>query len=286
MSREIEKRETKPTIGENAQYALAFGVIAVMLYVVGLPAFVIFFLGAFAFFLWKLFASGSASETRRIFEFYLIANEMLRSDDRRWFGFEIQDAIARGEKIVASMHTAPPLVHFALGCLLHKRGAHAAAIKHLEQVLEDSGTGETSIVFPSNELREYVRILRKIEREPAEAPQTSAAIRSLERLRKNKGMSILDQARHLVHEEVTPRLQPIAEKGDPRFLFEQNGHGDVQETGERSTEDRMPNEVKSNEVRESVTREQKSRDEVPGAFAGRKPIAELLQDIYDEKPSS
>lgn len=283
MGREIEKREKRSIVGENAQYALAFGVIAVMLYVVGLPAFVIFFLGAFSFFLWKLFASGSASETRRIFEFYLIANEILRSGDRRWFGFEIQDAILRGEKIIASMHTPPPLVYFALGCLQHKRGSHAAAIRYLEQVMEDSGSSETSIVFPSSDLRDYVRVLRRIEREPAEAPQTSAAIRSLERMRRNKGQSILEDARHLVHEESTDKIPAAREKDDPRFLFAQNGHekGLAVEAVSGQAEG-----SRTDAPLVSVTHEHRSRDDASQTFTDRKSISELLQDIYDEKPSS
>jgi hypothetical protein len=37
--------------------------------------------------------------------------------------------------------------------------------------------------------------LRKIEREPAEAPQTSAAIRALERARRNRGKALLENSR-------------------------------------------------------------------------------------------
>ena len=96
MGRELEKRENHPVVSENAQYALALGVVGVLLYIVGLPAFVIFFLGAFSFFLWKLFASGAASDTRKIFEFYLAANEILHDDDRRWYGFEVHDASIAG----------------------------------------------------------------------------------------------------------------------------------------------------------------------------------------------
>ena len=62
-----------------------------------------------------MFASGSRNETREIFEFYLSANEILRDDERRWYGFEIKEAVHRGESILQRMSGAPPLLHFALG---------------------------------------------------------------------------------------------------------------------------------------------------------------------------
>src|SRR6478609_981474 len=192
-------------IVEKGQYALAFIVVAAMLVVAGFPAFVVFFFGIFAYFLWKVFSSGSRSETREIFEFYLAANEMLRDDDRRWYGFEIRDVISRGVRIVQSMSAAPPLVYFTLGALYNKIGDHKEAVANLKNALENEHADEMSFVFPSPELRNYVKILRKIEREPAEAPMTSAAIRSLERARRLRGRSLLEDSRCKVVE------QPIAE---------------------------------------------------------------------------
>ena len=79
MSDDNKLQKTLPaTIKEKGQYFLAFGVIASMLMVARFPSFVIVFFGIFAFFLWKIFSSGSRNETREIFEFYLSANEMLR----------------------------------------------------------------------------------------------------------------------------------------------------------------------------------------------------------------
>jgi hypothetical protein len=285
---EIEKPRNGPIVGEQTQYVLAFGVIAVMLYVIGLPAFVIFILGAFSFFLWKLFNSGSASETRRIFEFYLSASEILRSDDRRWYGFEIQDAVARGEKIVGSMQTPPPLVYFTLGCLQHKRGAHALGVKYLEQVLEDDRTTESAIVFPSNDLREYVRVLRKIERDPASAPQTSSAIRLLERLRRTKGQSILDEARRLVHEIKAPKLDGTTGTTTAGLLAVdgEGENGDRADFPQLATEKDSSRDVKRRSRRESVTFEKQEPDETIRTFTDRKPISELLRDIYDENTSS
>lgn len=281
MSNGLEKRQKNSLIGDSAQYVLAFGVIGVMLYVIGLPSFVIFFIGAFSYFLWKLFSSGTATETRRIFEFYLVANEILRSDNRRWYGFELQEAIAGGEKVLANMRPAPPLAHFALGCLYHKKGDNAAAIKYLEHVFEEGGTSETSIVFPTNELRDYVRILRKIERDPAEAPQTAAAIRSLERLRKNKGKSILDNARHLIHEDAAPKRLENEEADKSRFIFYQNGENESMVTRSKWTRNPAPSSVSDDGPGSSET----AKKENAQTFAARKPISEVLQDIYDDKVS-
>ena len=130
----IQKRLTS-SVRERGQYFLAFGVIASMLAVAGFPVFVIFFFGIFAYFLWKVFSAGPRNETREIFEFYLTANDILRDDERRWYGFEIKESIARGERLLAEMKGAPPLVHFALGALYNKMGDHKAAVNHLSYVV-------------------------------------------------------------------------------------------------------------------------------------------------------
>jgi hypothetical protein len=191
----IEKRKSV-AIKEKAQYAAALGIIGVMLWVAGFPVFLLFFVGVLTFFIWKVFSSEGRNETRRIFEFYLSANEILREDDRRWYGFEIQEAIARGEGIYKGMSAAPPLVSFALGALHQKLGDHSTAVKYLSQVVDDESVRESAIVYPSRELREYVRMLRKIERAPAEAPLTSSAIRALERMRRNRGAKLLEASRN------------------------------------------------------------------------------------------
>ena len=89
--------ERKPTelIKEKSQYAIAFGVISMMLYITGFPVFVILFFGILAFFIWKTLSTPSHNGTREIFEFYLLSNDILRDDERRWYGFEIQEVIAR-----------------------------------------------------------------------------------------------------------------------------------------------------------------------------------------------
>lgn len=178
---------------------MASGIVALMLYVIGFPLFLLIFFGVLGFFIWKIFSPESRTETRKIFEFYLSANEILRDDERRWYGFEIQEAVGRGENLLTSMTAAPPLVRFATGALYQKLGDHTSAAKHLADSVETAAANEMSVVFPPKELREYVRLLRRIERAPAESPLTAAAIRSLERARKNRGEKMLEESRSLMH---------------------------------------------------------------------------------------
>jgi hypothetical protein len=291
----LEKRS--PTaLKEKGQYALAFGVIALMLYVVGFPVLIL------AFF-WRAITGSLRTEARPIFEFYLLANEILREDGRRWFGFEIKDTIERGEGIVHSMATAPPLVHFTLGALYQRMGDHTLAIKHLAESIEGTSADESSIVFPTPELRDYARLLRKIERAPAESPQTSAAIRSLERLRKNRGPKMLDDARR------TTAGAKALEAAEDEHHF-----------GTGSSSDRIPSSVSNVQgsgnaepMRPAASvvnfepREEKAADTpkpvsavtrrnpvaaAPGSdptqtddapATQRKTISEVLHDIYDEQ---
>lgn len=286
MGRELEKRESGSIFADGTQYVLALGVIGVMLYVIGLPAFVILFFAAFSFFLWKLFGSGSSSDTRKIFEFYLAANEILRDDERRWYGFELQEAIARGEKILRSMPAAPPLLHFAIGALYQKMGDHSSAERNLAAVVSEGKINEAAIVFPSNELREYVRILRKIEREPAEAPQTSAAVRSLERLRKNKGRKLLEFSRVQIQDNAHRDPAELSGNGHQQFVsFRDDGpddvsgeHGDPRSFGSNSAVRRSDDRDPGTHVSDAVYETAGDR-----SLPARKPISEVLQDIYDDK---
>ncbi len=158
--------------------------------------FVIFFFGIFAYFFWKTFSQPSRSGTREIFEFYLSANEILRDDERRWFGFEVQEVISRGERILQLMNGR------AAARLFHARRtlSIASAITNPPSIIFHTSSKtktptKRTYVYSTPELKNYVRILRKIEREPAEAPQTSAAIRALERARRNRGKTILENSR-------------------------------------------------------------------------------------------
>lgn len=283
---ETELQQHKPgAVKEKTQYVLTFGVIAAMLYVAQFPFLVIFFFGVFAYFLWKTFSRPTKQGIREIFEFYLSANEILRDDERRWFGFEVQEVINSGERIVTTMKGAPPLVYYALGALYHKSGNHRDAVEHLEFVVDNDRSDESTYVHPSGELRTYVRILRKIERDPVEAPQMSAAVRSLERARKNKVDSILDESRKMLAEiesanasRENPRLKEAgAESTEPTSsgtAFDKNGQ----------RKDSIYSDTESSR-RPGDPRRGRSMDGQSDPFdlhSNRKPISEVLHDIYDK----
>jgi len=270
---------------------MAFGLIATMLFVAGFPMFVIFFFGIFAYFLWKTFSSPSRNGTREIFEFYLSANEILRDDERRWFGFELQEVINRGERLLQLMNGAPPLVYFSLGALYHKIGDYKSAVNHLAYIVENENADEQTYVYPSPELRSYVKILRKIEREPAEAPQTSAAIRALERARRNRGKAILENSRaelqllngkkHQAMIEQKKQIEKLAEINtgttapksivdEPLKQPEQNGNSPV-DLNHFQTANGENN------------RKEKNGNSNDDPFANRQSISEVLHDIYDKK---
>lgn len=275
----LQRRQSTGVV-EKGQYALAFVVVAAMLVVAGFPAFVVFFFGIFAYFLWKIFTSGSRSETRDIFEFYLAANEMLRDDDRRWYGFEMREVIARGLRIVQSMSAAPPLVYFTLGALFNKIGEHKEAVVNLKNALESEHSDEMNFVFPSPELRNYVKVLRKIEREPAEAPMTSAAVRSLERARRLRGRSLLEESRTKM--EQSAAQAPLLESEKTFQPERTNGHvGD--RTQPVSVVDHRETEQQRNDKPEGLLGKRRSRSKEPAdRFGNRKPISEVLHDIYDD----
>jgi len=271
----IQKR-APVSVMERGQYFLAFSVVGSMLLVAGFPVLVIFFFGIFAFFLLKMFSSGSRSETREIFEFYLSANEILRDDERRWYGFEINETIRRGEELLKKMNGAPPLVYFTLGALYNKVGDHASAANHLAYVIENEVSDESAYAFPSPELRSYVKVLRKIEREPADAPMTSAAVRALERARKIRGKSLLEQSRaKLEAAKIESAAQLPAESKEKVPNAREAGmvqpvspQPSVTETGIIDRTEPNGNGRKGSTEREDP-------------FANRKPISEVLHDIYD-----
>jgi hypothetical protein len=179
------------------QKLVAIIVILAMLALMGIPLTVIIFFTTVVYFVWRAVDRSEQHETRRIFDFYLAASDVLREDERRWFGFEITEVIGQGESVVHSMSDAPPLVHFALGALYHRAGDHESAAEHLAYILESEEGDERQRVAPSPELRRYVSVLRRLERDPAEGPQTIGAIRNLERARRARAASMLEESRHL-----------------------------------------------------------------------------------------
>ncbi len=261
--------------------------------------FVIFFFGIFAYFLWKTFSQPSRNGTQKVFEFYLSANEILRDDERRWFGFEVQEVIIRGERILQLMNGAPPLVYFTLGALYNKIGDHKSAINHLAYVTENEKADESSYVYPSPDLRNYVRVLRKIEREPSEAPQTSSAVRALERARRNRGKIILENSRLQLKELDGKKEQAIIEKEQamlelkaqldklavinannvmPKSVVGDSDENISQNGGQRTEQIN----VHSFDNRNSQNK-RKAEESNGDPFINRKPISEVLYDIYDRK---
>jgi len=288
----IEKRPTE-LIKEKSQYAIAFGVIAMMLYITGFPLFVIFFFGILAFFIWKTLSAPAHNGTREIFEFYLLANDILRDDERRWYGFEIQEVIARGERILKYMKGAPPLVYFTLGALYNKIGDHQSAEKQLAYVVESDTSDEKTYVYPSPELRAYVRLLRKIEREPAESPQTSSAVRALERARRNRAKSLLENSRDAIRQAEFKKVEVELERRNQKELTDQNQpkrfvsivSETVQKEIENQTQKQIADEEKAENQNGSAPKKEKRKREKSNedAFGNRKPISEVLHDIYDSK---
>lgn len=295
MSENNKLIERKPAelIKEKSQYAIAFAVIAMMLYITGFPLFVIFFFGILAFFIWKTLSAPSTNGTREIFEFYLLANDILRDDERRWYGFEIQEVIARGERILKYMKGAPPLVYFTIGALYNKIGDHQAAEKHLTYVVENETSDEKTFVYPSPELRAYVKTLRKIEREPAEAPLMSSAVRALERARRNRAKSLLENSRDAIRESEFKKVEAELERKHYKELADQNQPKPfvsiVSETVQREIEHQEQSQFTEQQKSENQNgnapkKEKRKREKSPeDAFANRKPITEVLRDIYDTK---
>ena len=180
---------------ETAQRLIAIVVIMAMLGVMGIPLTVIVFFATVVYFVWRAVQRSEQQDVKNIFDFYIAANEILRDEEKRWYGFEISSVVAEGERVLHLMPDPPPLVYFALGALYSRAGDHDSAAEHLAYVLEDEHGDEHSRFQPSQELRRYVEVLRRIEREPTEAPQTMAAIRSLERARRTRAAAMLEESR-------------------------------------------------------------------------------------------
>ncbi|MEJ7622948.1 MAG: hypothetical protein WKF34_03040 [Pyrinomonadaceae bacterium] len=248
-----------------------------MLWTAGFPLFLLFFVVVLGFFVWKVFSPDSRNGNRRIFEFYLTANEILRDDDRQWFGFEIEDAINLGESILKSA-TAPPLVYFALGSLHQKLGDHSAAFNRLSFAIDADTGDETSIVIASRELREHAAMLRRIQRSPTEAPLTSAAIRSLQRARKTRGPALLAASRRRLEEtEHEFRTEPTRD-ADTHFLNCESSYSAVDTAGTSSATN---GHTAAGMGKREVTGDLEI-GELPGE---RQTISEVLHDIYDKKAS-
>jgi hypothetical protein len=180
------------------------------------------------------------------------------------------------------MHGAPPLVYFALGALYNKIGNHEAAVNHLAYVVENENSDESTYVHPSVDLRNYVKVLRKIEREPTEAPQTSAAIRSLERTRKNRAGKLLEDSRQKLQEMNTEKAkaqqkQIASDNSNTENVDNDNLLKTVNYERYENTDQKPYNKQSQQKPQKRPVK--RSKDDM---FANRKPITEVLHDIYDK----
>lgn len=197
-------------------------VVMAMLGVMGIPLTVIVFFAAVVYFVWRAVQRSEQQDVKNIFDFYIAANEILRDEERRWYGFEINNVIGDGERVLHMMSDPPPLVYFTLGALHHRAGDYETAAEHLSYILEDERGDEHARTHPSSELRRYVEVLRRIEREPTEAPQTMAAMRGLERARRSRASAMLDDAR--THLRASQQQQgAIAQGGAAQQRAEERG---------------------------------------------------------------
>lgn len=198
--------------GKLTTKAIAVIVIVAMLGAVGLsPVIMVFFFGVIMV-VWIVARHSQAREVERIFDFYVAADAILREEERRWYGFEIAEVIEQGESLLETMPDAPPLNYFVLGALYHRLGNHQATVEYLSRLLEDERNEEAHRTLPSPQLRRYVSMLRQIEYHPSTAPQTLAAVRSLERARQRSAGKLLAESRNLLENET----HRVAEVPEPR----------------------------------------------------------------------
>lgn len=196
--------------GKLTTKAIAVIVIVAMLGAVGLsPVILVFFFGMILV-IWIVARHTQTREVERIFDFYVAADAILREEERRWYGFEIAEVIEQGESLLETMPDAPPLNYFVLGALYNRLGNHQASVDYLSRLMDDERYDETSRTVPSQQLRRYVSMLRQIEYHPSTAPQTLAAVRSLERARQKTAGRLLMESRGIVDSE-TKTAAPVAE---------------------------------------------------------------------------
>ncbi len=187
--------------GKLTTKVIAVIIIVAMLDAVGVPPVIMVLFTGMCFVVWLFARRAQAREVERIFDFYIAADAVLREEERRWYGFEIAEVIEHGENLLDIMPDPPPLNYYTLGALYQRLGNHTAAVEYLSRVAEYGGCDETHRTAPSPQLRRYVSMLRRIEYQPSLAPQTLAAIRSLERARQRNATNLLLESRALMATE-------------------------------------------------------------------------------------
>jgi hypothetical protein len=253
------------------QKLLAILVILAMLAMMGVPPAVLVFFSVVVYFVWRAVDRSEQHETRRIFEFYLAAHEILRDDERRWYGFEISEVVGQGESVLQSMKDPPTLVHYALGALYNRAGEHDTAAEHLAYVVEDESADERHSHTPSPELRRYVSVLRRLEREPADGPQTIAAVRSLERARASRASALLLDSRSKLG--AAPRTSPAAAHAAREQRREGLPPAAPFDLGHLKPPHGSPQAA-------ATPAQQQQQTAPPNAPP---PIAEVLRDLYEEE---
>lgn len=181
--------------GKLTTKAIAIIVVIAMLNAVGFPPVIVILIAGALLVVWLCARRAQAREVERIFDFYIAAEAILREEERRWYGFEIAEVIEHGESLLDIMPDPPPLNYYALGALYQRLGNHEAAVEYLSRLSGDEHCDETHRTAASPQLRRYVSILRRIEYQPSTAPQTLAAIRSLERARQRHAVKMLGESR-------------------------------------------------------------------------------------------
>lgn len=183
--------------------AIAVIVIVAMLDAVGLSPVLMVFVTGVVFVVWLFARRAQAREVERIFDFYVAADAILREEERRWYGFEIAEVIEHGESLLEIMPDPPPLNYYVLAALYSRLGNHRATVDYLSNLTEDQQYDETHRTSPSPQLRRYVMMLRRIEYHPSSAPQTLAAIRSLERARQRNAAKMLAASREIAGKQLS-----------------------------------------------------------------------------------
>ncbi len=196
--------------GKLMTKAIAVIVIVAMLDAVGVPPMIMVLFTGMCFVIWLFARRAQTREVERIFDFYIAADAVLREEERRWYGFEIAEVIEHGESLLEIMPDPPPLNYYVLGALYQRMGNHAASAEYLSRVIEDARYDETHRTSPSPQLRRYVSMLRRIEYQPSLAPQTLAAVRSLERARQRNASKLLEDSRALA-QQVVKEEEPVPE---------------------------------------------------------------------------
>ena len=204
--------------GKLTTKAIAVIVIVAMLHAVGLSPVIMVFVTGVVLIVWLFDRRAQTREIERIFEFYVAADAILREEERRWYGFEIAEVIEHGECLLEIMPDPPPLNYYALGALYQRLGNHQATVEYLARLSDDESYDETHRTAPSVQLRRYVMMLRRIEYHPATAPQTLAAIRSLERARQRHTGRMLIESRSLLGAE---KIKAQPEKPAPELTHKE-----------------------------------------------------------------